>query len=89
MIYLLTLLLSFNCFAEDIQKQAEVTQQQVEDNLKQCGFVSSKEFIMEKFTACTDINAWEYCPDTGIRHFNGMCDSMSQDEFLEVYEEVE
>lgn len=80
MIYLL-LLFSFN-------SSAEMTQRQVEDNLKECGYKSSKEFIMEKNTACVDINAWDYCPDTGIRHFSGLCDTMSQDQFLETHEEV-
>lgn len=81
MIYLLVALLSFNSFAE-------LTQKQVEDNLKQCGYKSSAEFITDRSAACVDITAWDYCPDTGVRHFNGMCDTMSQEQFLQVHEEI-
>lgn len=79
MIYLFMLV--FNCFAE-------LSQQQVDANIKECGYESSEEFITDKSTACVDLNAWDYCPDTGIRHFNGMCDSMTQEIFLQTHEEV-
>lgn len=83
--FCLSLLLfsSFSAFAGE-----ELTQEQAENNLKECGYSSSKEFITEKHTACVDVNAWDHCPDTGIRHFSGMCDTMSQDEFFEIYEEM-
>jgi hypothetical protein len=79
--YLLLFLISFNCFA--------ITEKESELNLKECGYEDSREFILDKNIACVDVNAWDYCPETGVRHFNGMCDTMSQDDFLDKHEEVD
>ena len=82
--YLLLFLISLNCLAAT----ELATEKESEANLIECGYKNSQEFILEKNTACVDVNAWDYCPETGIRHFSGTCDTMSQDEFLEKYEEV-
>lgn len=76
----LLLLVSVNCFA--------VTEQQVNDNYSECGYNSPKEFILEKNTTCTDVEAWDECPKTGVLHASGLCEVESREKFLETHEEA-